>query len=147
MAVNPLVDQGSLNKVRGAVNWVNFPQLNVSAAYLGDDGIGLALEGASTIYLPSLTGAVTSRETYMMIGVSMHLLKTQALSDAYKAQMELNALLGNGTVRPDVETGLSPYDIINCSIAAVREMRFSGRDAGWVVTCRGYYIINNDLFN
>lgn len=147
MAVNPLVEQGTLNRVRGSVNWANFPELNVTAPYLGAEGIGLALEGGSTVYLPTMTGAVTSREPYMMIGLTMHLLKTQLLADAYKSRIELNALLGAGTVRPDVQSGLQPFDIVNCAIEGVRELRFSGRDAEFVVAVRGYWITNNDLFN
>lgn len=145
---NPLVDQGSLNRIRGSLSWVGFPALNVTAPYLGADGISLALEGGSTVFLPTMTGAVTSREPYMMISVTSHLLKTQALCDAYKTQMELNALLGNGTVRPDVVGGgIGPYDIVNCAIESVRELSFSGRSAEWVVVCRGYYLVNSSLFD
>ena len=147
MAVNPLVDQGQLNRIRGSVNWNNFPALNVTAPYLGSEGISLGLEGESTVFFPTMTGAVTSREPYMMIRLTMHLLRTQTLSDSYKVQMELNASLGNGTVRPDVTSGLTPYDIVNCAIESVREMPFNGRDPGFVVAIRGYYTVNNDLFN
>lgn len=147
MAVNPLVAQGDLVRVRASVNWNNFATLNVSASYLAQEGILLALEGMSTLLLPTMTGTVTSREPYMMIAVTMHLLKTQSLADAYKVQMELDSRLGDGTVRPDVSTGISPYDVYNCAIESVRELNFSGRDPGWVVTCRGFYIVNNSLFN
>lgn len=145
MATNPLVAQGNLNRLRGSVVWPGFPALNVTAPFLGREGISLALEGESTAFLPTMTGAVTSQEVYMMIGLTMHLLKTQALADAYKAQMELNSLLGDGTVRPDAKE-LSPYAIINCAIQSVRELRFSGDDAGYAVSVRGYYLVNAALF-
>lgn len=85
----------------------------------------------------------------MMITVGIHLLKTQALAAQYKTQMETLALVGNGTVRPDVvqgSGGLPPYDIVNCAIQGVREMRYSGQDEGFHVTIRGYYITNNNLW-
>ena len=148
MSGNPLIDQGQLNRVRGSMSWDNFPALNVTAPYLGPDGISLALEGGSTVFLPTMTGAVLSPEPYMMASVTLHLLKTQALCDAYKAQMELNSPLGNGTVRPDVVAGgIGPYDIINAAIESVRELSFSGRSAEWIVVCRGYYLVNAQLFN
>lgn len=146
MAANPLVDQGTLNRVKASVTWNDHPELNVTAAYLGRDGISLALEGNAVAFLPTMTGAVTSPEPYLMIGLVMHLLKTQPLSQQYKAQMENTSLLGNGTVRPDLTTGIEPYDIVNCAIESVRELRFNGQDEGYVVTCRGYYILNNTLW-
>lgn len=146
MAGNPLVEQGTLNRLRGSVIWPSFPALNVTAPYLGKEGIGLSLEGEATGMLPTMTGVVTSPEVYMMIGLTINLLKTQNLSNLYKAKMELDALLRDGTVRPDAKE-LSPYQILNCSIQSVRELNFSGNDAGYGITVKGYYVINNNLWN
>lgn len=146
MATNPLVAQGSLNRIKASVVWNDFPGLNITAPYLGRDGISLALEGQSTAFLGTMTGAVTSPEVYMMVGMTAHLLKPQALGQAYKLQMETLSLLGNGVVRPDVTEGLEPYDIVNCAIENVREMRFNGQDEGYVIMVRGYYIVNNALW-
>jgi hypothetical protein len=146
---NPLVAQGTLNRLVASVTWQNFSSLNVTPSFLNREAIRLALEGQSVVYLPTIAGAVTSPEPYMMISCTIHLLKTQQIAGLYKAQMESNALLGNGVVRPDVaqgQGGLPPYDIVNCSIAGVRELDFSGNDAGWAVTCRGYYLVNNSLW-
>lgn len=143
---NPLIAQGSLNRLRGSVIWGNFPGLNVTAPFLGPEAIRLALDGESVVYLPTLTGAVTSPEPYMMISMGINLLKTQSLSDQYKQQMESDSLLGNGTVRPDAST-LSPYPLVNCAIKSVRELTFAGTDAGWHVMIGGYYLINANYFN
>lgn len=143
---NPLVSQGTLNRLRASVIWPAFPALNVTAPYLGKEGIRLALEGEATTFINTMTGAVTSPEPYMMLGLTINLIKAQSLSDAYKAQMELSALLSDGTVRPDA-TPLSPYQIVNASIQSVRELNFSGDDAGYVVTIKGYYNINSALWN
>lgn len=146
MAANPLVAQGTLNRLRGSVIWDTFPELNVTAPFLGKEGIGLSLEGESTVFIPTMTGVVTSPEPYMMIGLTVNLLKTQGLADAYKSRIERNALLGGGTVRPD-SAALSPYSILNCSIEGVAPMKFSGEDAGFVVTIKGYWLVNSDLWN
>lgn len=145
---NPLQAQGVLNRLKASVVWNSFSSLNVTAAFLGAEGIRLALDGAAVAFLPTMTGAVTSPEPYQMITLTMNLLKTQQLADLYKQQMETSALLGDGTVRPDVSSGgIGYYQLTNCAIEAVREINFAGTDAGWVVTVRGYYIINNALWS
>ncbi len=142
---NPLVAQGTLSKIRGSIVWANFPSLNVTAPYLGKAGIRLALQGESTLYLPTLTGAVTSQEPYMMVECTINLLKTQGLANQYKQQMETNAALGDGTVRAD-STALGAYSIVNCSIKSIRELDFAGENADFLVTIGGYYLVNSNLY-
>jgi len=142
---NPLVAQGTLNRIRGSVTWNNFPNLNVTAPYLSKEGIRLSLQGETTAYLPTLTGAVTSPEAYMMAEVDIHLLKTQSLATAYKNQMELSSTIGNCSVRSD-STVLGIYQFINCSIKSVRPLDFSGESAQFIVTIGGYYLVNSSLF-
>ncbi len=149
MAANPLVAQGVLNRLVASISWINFPQLNITMPYLAREAIRLALDGETTHYVPTATGAVTSPEPYMMITASAHLIKPQPLAAAYKLQMETNSTLGDGVIRPDVaasQGGLTPYDVINCSIQSVRELNFDGSDAGFVITFRGYYILNSELW-
>ena len=141
----PLVAQGSLSRLRGSVTWANFPSLNVTAPFLSKEGIRLALQGESTLYLPTMTGAVTSPEPYMRVEVTINLLKPQALADQYKQQMETSAALGDGTIRPD-STALGIFNITNCSIKSIRELDFSGENAVFSVSIGGYYLINASLY-
>lgn len=143
---NPLIDQGVINRLRGSVMFPQFPGLQITSPYLGKAGIKLALEGASVLYLPTLTGAVTSPEPYLMVSLAINLLKSQPLADIYKIQMETNSLLGPCTVRPDAAT-LSPYELVNMGIEMVRELDFSGENADYLVTLKGYYSVNSSLFS
>ncbi len=143
---NPLIDQGVLNRIKGSVTWTNFPALNVTAPFLDKDGINMRLEGEASLQHGTMTGVVQSPEPYMPISVVIALLKTQPLSEAYKTKMELLALLGPGTVYPDVSTGLSPYALQNMSIQSVGELLLNGTTPIYAVTCRGYYVVNNALF-
>lgn len=143
---NPLIAQGTLNRLRASVSIPAFPTLNVTAAYLGKDGIGVAFQGDQTLMIPTLTGTVTSPEPYQLVEITMALLRTQALGDAYKVQAELSTLLGDLTMRPDSSI-LSPYTFRNCAIQRVRDLPMNGTDAGYVVTLGGYYNINDDLWN
>lgn len=146
MAFNPLVSQGTLNRLRASVNILDFPELNVTAPFLGKEAIRLALEGDTTTYIPTMTGAVTSGEPYQMCSVTIHLLKTQSISDLYKRQMETLSVIGDIVVTPD-SSALSPYPILNSSIRSVQELNFSGEDAGYAVTLGGYYLINSELWD
>lgn len=146
MAANPLVDQGIINRIRGSVVIPGFANLNVTAPFLTKEGISLALEGNTTDYLETMTGAAQSPNPYQMVTCTIALLKTQSLSAQYKAQMENLSTIGPFTVYPDVSSGLPTYSIQNGSISGVQEMRFNGETVGWTVILRGYYIINNALF-
>lgn len=146
MATNPLVSQGTLNRLRGSVVWAANPQLNVTSPFLGKGGISLSLEGESTLFIPTMTGAITSPEPYLMVSLTLNLLKTQTLAAQYKIQLETLATLGDGTVRPD-SSALPVFSIVNCAIESVREMNFAGEDAGFVVVCKGYYLTNSSLWD
>lgn len=140
---NPNIPQGVLNRLVASVVVQSNQSLNVTPSFLNKEGIRLAFDGEATKFLPTMTGAVTSGEPYQMVTVTIHLLKTQQLSNLYEQQRQTQSVIGDITVRPDVSTGLQPYDLVNCAIESVRELSFAGEDAGYAVTLRGYQLINN----
>lgn len=142
---NPLVDQGSLNRLRGSIVLDSLPTLNVTAPFLSPEGIGLVLEGAASDVIPTMTGTVISPQPYQMVTVTAHLLRTQSFADRWKSQQETDSRLGLITVRPDAKT-LSPYLINNCTITQVGELVFNGQNAGYGVSFQGYWNINNTLW-
>lgn len=143
---NPHTPQGVLNRLLASIVVQNFPSLNVTPSFLNKDMIRLAFDGEATTFLPTATGAVTSGEPYQMVTVTVHLLKTQQLSALYEAQRQSQSVIGDITVRPDVSTGLQPYDLVNCAIQGVRELAFDGQDAGYAVIIRGFQLINQSLW-
>ena len=147
MPGNPLINQGILQLLRAAVTWNDFQGLNVTAPYLDKAGITLRLAGALTTQHGTMTGIVQSPQPYMPVSVVIGLLRTQPLSDAYKTQMELDAIIGSGTVWPDTTTGLSPYDIDNMAIESVGELVLNGTTPIWAVTLSGAYYVNSAAFN
>lgn len=142
---NPLVAQGVLNRLLGSVTWSAFPTLNVTASYLGREGIRLALQGDATTFINTMTGAVTSSEPYQVVEMRVMLLKTQALAGLYKAQYETATVLGDCTVRSD--SALLPvYQFTNCAIRSVPNLEFDGSNADFPVIIGGYYQINSSLW-
>lgn len=144
---NPLIDQGTLNRIRASVTWQNFPALNVTAPFLDKEGLTARMEGDASLQHGTMTGVVQSPEPYLFFSVVIALLRTQALSNAYKAQMEANCVLGSGTVYPDVSSGLGPFPLNNVSIQSVGELLLNGTTPIYGCTVRGYYVINNSLFS
>ena len=140
------ISQGTLNRLRASVTWNDFPALNVTASFLGADGLTLDPDGDATTFINTLTGAVTSPEPYIMVNIEMHLLRTQGLAGQYKAQWEQNSQLGNGVVRLD-SSALPPFNVVNCAIMRVQALKADGKDAGYVVRVRGYYQVNQNLYD
>lgn len=143
---NPLVAQGTLNRLRASIVIPDNATLNVTASYLGKDGIRVALQGDQTLMIPTMTGTVISPEPYQMVEITVPLLRTQALGDAWKVKGETDTTLGDITVRPDTSI-LSPYTFRNCAIQRVQELPMNGQDAGYIVVIGGYYAINNNLWD
>jgi hypothetical protein len=81
-----------------------------------------------------------------MVNCTINLNKANGLAQQYKSQLESNAALGDWTLRPDT-TALGPFGLVNCSIKSVREVDFSGEDAGFAVLIGGYYLVNSSLFD
>jgi len=142
---NPQVVQGTLNRLLASVVYASFTNLNVTAPYLAKEAISIAFEGDTAMLINTMTGAVTSPEPYQLATVTIHLLRTQALAEAYKAQIETNTTMGSVTVYPDT-TALAPYQLNNCVLQSVQEIAFDGSQAGLVVRLRGVYAINSSLF-
>lgn len=143
---NPLVSQGQLNKLLGSVVFTSLPTLNVTPSFLGKDGISLVLEGEATTIIDMMTGVVPSPEPYQVCRVEVHLNKAQNLSNLFKLQYEASTYIGDMTVRPDSSV-LGPYQIINSSIVSIVPASFAGASADFLVTIRGAYNINSNLWN
>ena len=142
---NPQIQQGTLNRLLASVVYADFTQLNVTSGYLAREAISLSFDGDTSLLIGTLTGAVTSPEPYIYGTVTMHLLRTQALGNAYKTQIETNTTLGSVTVIPD-STALSPFQLNNCVLMSIQETAFDGTQAGLIVRLRGVYSINASLF-
>lgn len=142
---NPLVPQGFLNRVRGAVSVTDVPALNITASYLGKDGISMRPDGAATDIIPTMTGTVGSQAPYQQVTVTVHLLRTQGLSDSYKNRFATDTALGEVVITPDANT-LSNFTVLNAYLVNFNELPFTGMDAGYVVTISGYILANDNMW-
>jgi hypothetical protein len=143
---NPQVVQGTLNRLLASVVYADYQNLNVTSSYLAREAISLSFDGDTSLLLGTMTGAVTSPEPYIFGTVTINLLRTQNLGNAYKTQIETNTTLGSVTIYPD-STALSPFQLNNCVLMSIQETAFDGQQAGLIVRVRGVYSINSALFS
>lgn len=142
---NPLVPQGFLNRVRGAISVTDTPALNVSAPYLAKDGISLRPDGPATDIIPTMTGTVGSQAPYQQITLTVHLLKTQGLGESYRQRYLTDTSLGELVVTPDATT-FGNITLLNCYLVNFNELAFSGMDPAFVVTISGYMVTNDNMW-
>ncbi|MHB2339096.1 hypothetical protein ACYBPT_13385 [Klebsiella pneumoniae] len=142
---NPLVPQGFLNRVRGALSVTDTPALNVSASYLAKDGISLRPEGPATDIIPTMTGTVGSQTPYQQVTLTVHLLKTQGLGESYRQRFLTDTSLGEIVVTPDATT-FGNITLLNCYLVNFNELAFSGMDPAFVVTISGYMVTNDNMW-
>ncbi len=142
---NNLIQQGTLNRLLASVVYADFAQLNVTSGYLAKEAISIGFEGDTSMLIGTLTSAVTSPEPYMFGTVTIHLLRTQALGNAYKQQIETNTTMGSVTIYPDTQA-LSPFQLNNCVLQSIQETAFDGNQAGLIVRLRGVYNINSTMY-
>src|SRR6202790_1583538 len=111
---NPMIAQGTLNRLRGSVKFVSNPQLNITAPYVVKEGISLSLEGEATLVIPTMTGVVQSPEPYMIANVTINIVKTNGIASTYKTFLENTSLVGDMVITPDT-IALPTYYVNNSS--------------------------------
>lgn len=143
--LNPLIPQGILNRVRGSLQIPDFSNLNVTAPYLGPEGISLSRESPANTNLPTMTGIVPSPEPYQQVLLTVALNRTQGLASLYEQQFQANTYLGLVVVRTDAAT-LPTYNLYSMSLVTVGELRFNGTTPMYGIELRGYYPVNSSMF-
>ena len=136
---------GTLNRLLAAVVVPAFPGLTITSPFTTAEGLSIAFEGETTQSLRQMTGVVQSPEPYQMGVITAHVLKTNGLGQAYELQRQIDALIGDVTAIPDTQA-LQQYQLVNCAIVNAVPAVFNGTDAGYTVTIRGTYYVNQALW-
>ena len=143
---NPQIPQGLLNRVRGSAIFPSFPTLNVTAAYLAEDGISLDIDEDGTEQKKTMTGVVNSPAPYVLATATIHVLKTQALGESWAQQFQSNGQIGRMVIHTDAST-LSQYRIHNCSLLKPQPGAMNGTNATLILTIRGVYYTNDYIWS
>lgn len=145
MAGNPLIQLGTLNRLRGSVKFTTNSALNITPSFLGANGISLNFDGQATRPNNVNVGIVPSPEVYIPVTVRVNLLKTLAIAAAWKAQLESSSLVGDFVVRLDVNS-YPPFDISNGYILNPDTITAHGVDPNFTIAFQGTYYINSSLW-
>ncbi|PHI31161.1 hypothetical protein [Budvicia aquatica] len=143
---NPFVPQGVFNKVRASVKFTQFPELNITASYLTQDGIDIAFQGDAGVLLPTMSGGASSPNPYQMLAINIHLVRSQAMAQMFKKQIETDTFLGEAKVYSDSST-LGDFTIRSATLRSAGDVSFSGRDPGYLISLFGIYDTNADMWN
>lgn len=143
---NPQIPQGTINLVRANVQIVSYSNLNVTAPFLGAGGLTISWNGPATTFINTLTGRVTSPEPFQPVTVGMHLVKSQGLAAQWEKQRVNLTMIGNILVFTD-SAALPSYAFTNCAIENIGEITANGKNAEYMVTLGGTYVVNNNLFS
>lgn len=143
---NPFIPQGVFNKVRASVKFTQFPELNITAAFLTQDAIDIQFQGDAGVLLPTMTGGASSPNPYQMINVQIHLVRSQAMAQLFKNQIETDTYLGEAKIYSD-STTLGDFTIRSATLRSAGDVSFSGRDPAYLISLFGIYDVNSDMWN
>lgn len=143
---NPLIPQGTLNRVLTSMIVSNFTDLNVTVSNMGKSFARLAFDSNFDEQIETATGIVTSPEPYVMATVTVGILRTQPLAQAWLAQAQVLSDIGPIALHSDTTT-FGAIDLADCVIRNVDPGAYDGLDPVTKLTIRGVFYINNNLWS
>ena len=143
---NPLIPQGTLNRVLTSMIVANFTNLNVISSNMGKTFAKLVFDGNFDEQIETATGIVTSPEPYVMAIVTVGILRTQSLAAAWLSQAQTISDIGSIALHSDTTT-FGAIDLANCVIRNIDPGAYDGTDPVVKLTIRGTYYINNNLWS
>lgn len=146
MATNPLIAQGTLNKVRCSIIIPGITSLNITSPYMGKSMATVSLEGDISRLIPTGTGGVVSPEPFVMVSITAHLLRTQGLTSAWRQQFEANSNIGDIVVHSDT-SAFPAYHFNTGIIQHFNQGAYDGEDPVAMLVMSAIYPVNNDMWN
>lgn len=146
MATNPNLFPSNLNRIRGSVLVPGNSSLNITASYLGKEGIVIAPQSPVVTQMQGLATIVNSEEPYQLVQVTAMVMKSLALSAAYINQIQQSPTVGTITVTPDTSV-LPQFTLYNCAIVNWNQISMAGTQPDFAIVFQGQFNVSNDLWN
>jgi hypothetical protein len=146
MATNPNVSQGTLNRIRASVIIPAFPTLKITSSFMGKGFVTTRPHGPYTTFVETGTGQILSPEPYVIFTITVDLLRTQALSGAWLAQIQASTILGIVDVHPD-SAAFPRLKFRECGVEDFDPGAMDGKSPTVPLVIRGKLNVNNNLWN
>ena len=146
MATNPNLFPSNLNRIRGSVLVPSNSSLNITASYLGKEGIVIAPQSPVVTQMQGLATIVNSEEPYQLVQVTAMVMKSLALSAAYINQIQQSPSIGTITITPDTSV-LPQFTLFNTAIVNWNQISMAGLQPDFTITFQGQFNVSNDLWN
>lgn len=143
---HPLVDQGTLNRIRSSVVVPNYTNLNANAENMGQNFVSVSLNGDLAQLIKTATGGVPSPEPYVEASITVDLLRTQSLSADWLNQAKSDSSIGEIVVHPDSKA-FPKMEFHTGVIQHIDPGAFDGQDPVVKVSLSGIFYLNDSLWS
>ena len=143
---NPLINLGTLNRVRASVVFPSFTALNITSSQMGRRFVSLTFDEDFVQQIQQGVGIINSPEPYVMATVTCDVLRTLPLAQAFISQLEQTAVLGTVYVHSDTST-FPKRTVYNASVLKADPGAYDGINSVLALTIRGVFYPNNTLWN
>ena len=143
---NPLINLGTLNRVRASVVFPSFTSLNITSSQMGRRFVSLMFDEDFVQQIQQGVGIINSPEPYVMATVTCDVLRTLPLAQAFISQLEQTAVLGPVYVHSDT-SAFPKRTVYNASVLKADPGAYDGVNGVLALTIRGVFYPNNTLWN
>ncbi|MHB8914737.1 MAG: hypothetical protein ACYC4K_02870 [Thiobacillus sp.] len=143
--MNPMVAQGTLNRLKASVTFPNLSGLNITSPYMSKHFVTVSFDGDFDNLIETATGGVTSPEPYVMATVSVGILRTQALASQWLVQAQAISDIGEMSVFSDT-AAFPEIDLHNAILKHFDTGTYDGTDPVVKLTFKGIFYANNNLW-
>jgi hypothetical protein len=142
---NPIISQGTLNRLLTQITFGSYPALNIASYNMGKSFATLSFSDPFTTQIDTATGIVNSPEPYVKATISVGILRTQSLAAAWLAQVASNSIIGSATAYSDTVT-FPAITLNNVSILGLDPGAYDGNTPVTQLTLTGLYYPNASLW-
>lgn len=136
---------GTLNRALTHITFASYPALNITAQNMGPSFAHAAPEGDFVTQPEVAVGAVPSLEPFVMVSVSVGIVRTQSLAAAWLAQIQATGVLGTMVIYPDV-AGFPSLSMSDTVIKSFDPGAYDGKDPVISLVLRGVFFPNANMW-
>lgn len=144
MGFLPQIIQGNLNRAAVHVVVTSYPNLSLTVSTMAKGQAHLTYDGETITQIGTATGVVNSPEPWLPATLTVNILRTQPVANAWQLQMLNNCVIGTVEAYSDA-TSYAPTIIQNCAFI-LDPGQWDGTDPVVKLTLKGQIQINASMW-